>query len=201
MKVCNKCGSVFEGRKCKPCWAKYIREWNAKNPEKVKATNLAWTIANPEKVKLDSKMRASKWALANPEKRCAISAKYRLAHPEKVKQYRLDNKDKEKSRIKKWALENPQAGNIRTHNYRAKKRASGGVLSKGLAERLFVLQRGKCACCNLPLYDDYHMDHIMPIALGGANEDWNIQLLRSICNQEKHAKHPVDFMQSRGFLI
>jgi hypothetical protein len=25
--------------------------------------------------------------------------------------------------------------------------------------------------------------------------------LRSRCNQQKHAKHPVDFMQERGFLL
>jgi len=41
----------------------------------------------------------------------------------------------------------------------------------------------------------------MPLALGGANADDNIQLLRSTCNQQKHAKHPVDFMQQKGFLL
>lgn len=70
-----------------------------------------------------------------------------------------------------------------------------------IAERLFKLQRGKCACCKQPLGDDYHMDHIMPLSLGGSNTDDNIQLLRAKCNQQKSAKHPVDFMQQRGFLI
>lgn len=41
----------------------------------------------------------------------------------------------------------------------------------------------------------------MPLALGGANEDWNIQLLRQRCNNQKKAKHPVDFMQSKGYLL
>lgn len=45
------------------------------------------------------------------------------------------------------------------------------------------------------------MDHIVPLALGGSNTDGNIQLLRATCNQQKHAKHPVVFMQERGFLL
>jgi 5-methylcytosine-specific restriction endonuclease McrA len=87
------------------------------------------------------------------------------------------------------------------HNRKARERANGGILSVGLAEKLFELQKGKCACCGQPLGEKYHMDHILPIVLGGPNEDWNIQLLRQRCNQQKHAKHPVDFMQSRGFLL
>ncbi len=36
---------------------------------------------------------------------------------------------------------------------------------------------------------------------GGANIDGNIQLLTGLCNRQKHTKHPVDFMQERGFLL
>jgi 5-methylcytosine-specific restriction endonuclease McrA len=81
------------------------------------------------------------------------------------------------------------------------KKETGGKLSSKLAARLFVLQKGKCACCLQPLGDDYHIDHIMPLALGGTNTDDNIQLLRAKCNLQKNAKHPVDFMQQRGFLL
>ena len=90
---------------------------------------------------------------------------------------------------------------INEHNRRAKKRDDGGKLSVGLTEKLFKLQGGKCACCRKSLGKDYHLDHIMPIALGGVNEDWNMQLLTQFCNLQKHAAHPVDFMQSRGLLL
>lgn len=40
----------------------------------------------------------------------------------------------------------------------------------------------------------------MPIARGGSNTDDNVQLLCPACNLKKSAKHPVDFMQERGFL-
>jgi 5-methylcytosine-specific restriction endonuclease McrA len=74
-------------------------------------------------------------------------------------------------------------------------------LSKDISQKLFKIQNGLCACCRKPLGDNFHLDHIMPMALGGSNTDDNIQLLRSRCNQQKHAKHPVDFMQERGFLL
>lgn len=44
-------------------------------------------------------------------------------------------------------------------------------------------------------------DHIMPMDLGGSNDASNLQLLCQSCNSSKHAKHPVDFMQERGFLL
>jgi len=42
---------------------------------------------------------------------------------------------------------------------------------------------------------------IVPLALGGQNEDRNIQLLRAECNNKKNAKHPVEYMRSKGFLL
>ena len=36
-KSCKKCGVPFLGARCKPCFASYMRAWNAKNPEKVRA--------------------------------------------------------------------------------------------------------------------------------------------------------------------
>lgn len=35
----------------------------------------------------------------------------------------------------------------------------------------------------------------------GSNTDDNIQLLCKTCNLSKGAKHPIDFMQSKGFLL
>jgi 5-methylcytosine-specific restriction endonuclease McrA len=100
-----------------------------------------------------------------------------------------------------WAKANPEVNRIKAQNRRALKRVNGGKLSKGLAEKLFKLQKGKCPCCHQPLGENYHLDHIVPLALGGSNTDDNIQLLRSSCNNQKSAKHPIDFMQQRGFLL
>lgn len=123
--------------------------------------------------------------------RSIVIAKWQKANPQKAN-----------AKSAKWREANPEARRIYEHNRRARKLESGGKLSKGLAAKLFTLQRGKCACgCKQPLGSDYHLDHIMPLALGGTNTDDNMQLLTSRCNMQKQALHPVDFMQQRGFLL
>ena len=205
--------------------------YRAANPEKREASQIAWRASNTEKIKANSaayyaanakKINASgaAWRAANPEKKRAWSAAYyienaeklradhaayRAAYPEKtraqVAAWTLANADRVRLTNAAWAKANPDLRRIGAQNRRARKVASGGTLSKGLAAKLFKLQKGKCPCCALPLGTDCHLDHKMPLALGGSNTDGNIQLLRATCNLQKSAKHPVDFMQSRGFLL
>lgn len=153
--------------------------------------SLAFALDNRERARL----RAATWYRENTEKAKASADARRLANPEK-----------ENARRAAWVAKNPEkrraTSRASSHNRRALKRVSGDQLSVGLADKLFKLQRGKCACgCAQPLGDDYHIDHRMPLALGGEHADHNIQLLRKTCNLHKSAKHPVEFMQQRGFLL
>ena len=135
--------------------------------------------------------RAAKARAANPEYTKLQNAKRRAANPEKSR-----------AESRAWFAKNPNKRAVYEQNRRAKKRASGGKLSHGITEKLTNLQRGKCACCRSTLKDlVQHLDHIVPLALGGAHEDKNMQLLCQTCNQQKHAKHPVDFMREKGFLL
>lgn len=200
MKTCTKCGvtkpvSEFSKRsaardglrsQCKRCDSAGSAAWNAANPERYRKNHAKWRSANLSKLR----EKTAKWRIANPDKSREAIARWHKANP-----------DCRRESSAKWKAANPEAVRTGTHNRRARKRANGGILSKNLSERLFKLQRGKCACCGLPLGDDYHLDHIMPLALGGSNTDDNIQLLRAICNMKKNAKHPVEFMQERGFLL
>ena len=111
------------------------------------------------------------------------------------------NADAIRERKRKWRKDNPSAVRVYYHSRRIRKLNGGVKLSKGLVEKLLRLQRGKCACCGRPLGSDYHLDHIMPLSMGGLNTDNNVQLLRAKCNLQKSAKHPVDFMRQRGYLI
>ena len=189
MKTCKRCGGqnfYLPRGQCKDCTKVTQAKYRANNSGKVKAYQVAYSLLHAEKKKAYTK----KWTLANPEKVKASYEKRYAANPEKAI-----------ARVRKWRENNPEAHRIQNQNRDAKKRASGGKLSVGLTDKLLKLQKGKCPCCNKPLGDNYHLDHIMPIALGGENIDANIQLLRSTCNIQKHAKHPVAFMQSRGFLL
>ena len=218
VKPCVKCGASnrYPSGKCKPCGdaaSKKFRQanidkalmwqmdWYKKNKDHATATRLKYRAENQEK----ETQYAIAYREANRDRISATQAAYRDKNKAGFKardaeKYKA-NTEKCKAYNKNWYANNPDAVSIKNQNRRSRVKNVGGRLSKGLPQKLIALQRGKCACCGLPLGENYHLDHIMPLALGGTNTDDNIQLLRGECNNQKHAKHPVDFMQERGFLL
>lgn len=200
-RACAKCGLVFCAVRCPECKKVIDARHRLKHADKKRLAAAAWAAANPERRKAYAKVY-------QVEQAAAISVTKRknyLANKERIlakdKLYREANKEKVAARRKRWLLKNPDVIRINKQNRRERAKSAGGQLSKGLTEKLFQAQRGKCACCKLDLGDNYELDHVLPLALGGLNEDANMQLLRKACNRQKHAKHPVDFMQSRGYLL
>jgi len=178
-------------------------KYHIENSEKIKEYKAIYRVANAEKIKVDrDKYRHDK---ENADKLKKYQATYRAANSDKAKAYQAEyyaaNANKIKVSITQYKKENPEVRRRARHKRRALKAKCGGTLSKGLTERLMTLQRGKCACCKKSVKDGHHLDHIMPLILGGSNTDDNIQLLCPSCNCSKGAKHPTDFMQSRGFLL
>jgi len=191
VRTCKKCGSndfVKHGKstQCRICANARLRAWADRNPEKIKQYKLTDQKKNPDR----DCIRAKKYYQNNKEKVNKRDAEYRKLNKEKIKKKKIE-----------WILQNSDRHRIYAHNRRAKIRESGGKLSVGLADRLFILQKGKCACCGKKLGKNYHLDHIMPIDLGGENIDSNIQLLTTTCNIKKKNKHPVAYMQSKGYLL
>lgn len=215
MKTCTTCGETKphseyhsckkskDGLKssCKPCRNLKNSEYRLANPEKATASWKSWRDKNPELTK--ERLRA--WRLANIDKAKARAADWYAANKEKTKTraslWQAENKEKVKAMSAAYYAKNPEKFKSANHTRRARKIKAGGKLSKDLPVKLFKLQRGKCACCKKPLGKNYHMDHIIPLALGGTNTDDNIQLLRATCNLQKHTKHPIDFMRQRGCLL
>ena len=150
----------------------------------VRAEKARWYQRHKEEIAAKTAARIA----ANPLKKAQCNAKWRE-----------ENADHKKAYEAQYHAANRDKARIRVANRRA--REVGGRLSPGIEAKLFKLQRGRCACCGLPLGKGYHMDHVMPLALGGTNTDDNMQLLRGSCNLSKHAKHPVDFMQTKGLLL
>jgi len=63
------------------------------------------------------------------------------------------------------------------------------------------MQRWKCAVCAVGIKDNYHLDHITPLARGGKHEPRNLQLLCPTCNVRKSAKDPIAYMRELGRLL
>lgn len=203
VKPCIKCGACERDKRgnCKLCIKARVSAWRLANRDKVKATASAWLAANADK----AKATFVAWRSANIDRIRAQTAAWTAANKEKTKAYSAEwsaaNFSRRKATSALWVAANPEKRRVYMQNRRARKSAVGGKLSVGLAEKLFRLQKGKCPCCGLQLGDNYHMDHKMPLALGGEHADDNMQLLTASCNLKKHTAHPVDFMQSRGFLL
>lgn len=195
MKSCKKCGAEMKGQggRCLVC----RREYHAKNAAKINAKKAEFRSANPEKIKA---RRAAYW-VANAERIKAARALDSKRLKEYKAAYYAANADRLKAQQTAYNSQNPDRRRAAWQNRRARKFQNGGSLSAGLAGRLLELQRGKCACCHRNIKEAYHLDHIMPLALGGLNSDENMQLLCPQCNMQKSAKHPIEFMQQRGFLL
>jgi 5-methylcytosine-specific restriction endonuclease McrA len=202
-----------------------MRAWRAANRERAREIDRRSKEKNAAAIKETKKRCYIKHREAN----LVYAAQYRAEHGDEIRaklrggknteyarRYRERHYEECRARTQAWKDANvdrrrlTQAAYLqshlaqhrtRQHNRRCRKKNVGGTLSPDLAKRLYALQRGKCPCCGKPLGDSYDMDHIVPIALGGPNTDDNIQLLRSRCNRQKGAKHPVEFMQSRGMLL
>lgn len=179
-----------------------MRSWRAANPEKVKALALAGLARR----KLNGrKNEDARYRKRHAERVRASKERYHLANPEKVKaakqRWRLNNPEKLRAAQIKWDKNNPIKKRIHRENRRARERNAVGKLSADIAEKLFTLQKGKCAICGVVLSVKYDLDHIVPIVLGGENSDRNMQVLCVTCNRSKGKKHPAIFMQERGWLL
>lgn len=163
------------------------RRYRAENRERLSAMTMAWQRSNLAKFKEYQKNYRN------------INA---ASISERVSRWRDENSERERARIAKWAKDHPERRRLSTGARRARLRNQCGVVTKDIFQRLLKLQRGKCAVCRTSLSKSgSHIDHVMPLKLGGLHDDANMQLLCPRCNISKHAQHPVEYMQKKGFLL
>lgn len=178
--TCNTSDRYKDG-KCKNCVRLRVQAYQKKNEDKVKIWRKGFKTRHKENISIQTKEYYAK----NKEK----IAKY---HAER----RNDPAIKEalRSYKKQWKQNNPDIVSIQQHNRRSKIRAIDGTLSKNIRSVLWDIQKGRCVYCNIDLNEvTVHVDHIMPLALGGTNTDDNVQLTCAPCNYKKHYKHPDIF--------
>lgn len=169
-----------------PAYIERQRQYRQTNKDRLQEKTRQWQKTSP------------KWAAYTKRYQREKSAAAIL----RSKQWRSDNPERSKELSAKWRKEKPHLNRLKQHRRRAQKLQVGGQISPGIYQSLMLIQRSRCACCKADLrMVGRHLDHIIPLALGGPNSDDNAQLLCPPCNLSKGAKHPVDFMQQRGYLL
>lgn len=120
-----------------------------------------------------------------PEKRREICSRYRARHREEIAAYNARYNAAYNAKY-------PERQLARNRNRIARQRDAEGshTAADVLAQK--GRQKSRCYWCNFRL-DKYHVDHVVPLALGGGNGPENIVVSCPACNQRKHATHPMDW--------
>lgn len=191
-KICNACGVLKplteyrrksrnkDGRfpKCKQCMK--MRESSEEHKQRNRDRANEWYKANP----LVVIQRSAEWAKANRER--SNTSKYKSYHSAGMVESRANNRDKFRA-------------------YKANRRTrlsnAGGSHTKEDIRAIAKAQHMECVYCRRDITNKYHVDHIMPVYLGGGSDKSNLQILCPTCNQKKGRKHPDDFLRERSMMM
>lgn len=146
--------------------------------------------------------RNSRFYAENQDRERARSREYAWENKEARRSYRNQNIEKSRGYVIAWAKAHPDKKRAVENRRRARKCKAGGTYTAADVAEIFEDQRGRCAYCPTVLTrKNRHIDHIQPIAMGGANDRSNLQLLCQPCNSSKGARDPIVFAQSLGRLL
>lgn len=126
--------------------------------------------------------------------------KNRDKYLERNKRHRENNPDYQKKWREKTGFKQVKSPSI-AMNRRARLANAGGKCTKRDIEFLKDKQSMKCATCKTCLIKaGMHIDHVIPIFLGGTGDLLNLQLLCPTCNRRKGKMHPIDWANKNGLL-
>lgn len=194
-----------------------------RDKEKTKETNKRWrknrseqsAALDNEKMRqwrVKNKDRVFKWREDNKEYRSEYGREYKKKNPDKVKKHKSDTYFRSMGKYlldaKKWAKDNPEKIKASRTNQKAKRRLAVGSHTAKEISNLMIRQGGKCVECKCcisikPSGEEKiaHLDHIIPISIGGSNFIKNLQYLCITCNLRKGALDPFEWARRNNRLF
>jgi 5-methylcytosine-specific restriction endonuclease McrA len=178
------------------------------NRDKIRARHRLWVERNPEKAKNFSRA----WAEKNPEKNKDYCRKWAKTHPNKTRANNPDSPEfkkkksiqaairyqanreefKEKAR-RAQKLMSSERRFVHNHRHRAKKLGALGTVTEHEIRSLVNYYESTCAYC---LHRKAtQIDHIVPLAKGGANEIENLVPSCGTCNARKNSRSLEDHVE------
>ncbi len=176
----------------------YMRQWRAKNSERIKEYKRNWNAANPDAVKKwkrksylatieRCKDRMRKWRANNPERCRELSRRKRAENPEL---YRNSNRkwmrkayktrgDEIRAFSNRWKRNNPDKVLEANYRYRTRKISAG---TEDCSERIRELLTCElCFWCKEKM-KSITIDHVVPLSRGGRHEPENLVAACPRCN-------------------
>lgn len=214
MKICSKCREPKEldefhrnksnkdGRAyyCKDCMRPIVRDSQRKgralNPERERE-NKRRSYLKHRKQRIEE---ARNWRKENPERQAAANKRYYEANREKIIAHNkaIYEKNREKILAYKKATYDPEVNRQRYNpdvhrKAKAKRRAAmygnNSVIANVTFDEICIRDLGVCGICGEAVMENTpELDHIIPLAKGGAHEPENIQFAHRACNRGKSAR-------------
>ena len=189
-KVCTKCGEekpataefwpTHQGKlktPCRACKLEYLRVWQEANREHRLDYARQYRNDHPELIAERNRQQYE----SNREQRIARARAYRAEYPDRVAACN-----------RRYSQAHPDVILAHSRNRKARVRGAEGSHTAADITAQYKRQNGRCFYCHETL-DKYHVDHVVPLALGGSNGPENLVVACASCNQAKHTAHPMDF--------
>ena len=199
-KRCSKCGIEYPATK--EFFFAHKQKIDGLRPDCKKCNQVTCAIYrqnNPEKMKEYERKR---YYLTLDYRK-----EYRINHRDELnaysKEYASTHSQEAVKRSRDWAKNNPERHRIlqqiaARRRYARKLKAEGTFNLNDILNILFE-QSNLCAYCGIRVYDDFQIDHIIPLSRGGSNWPDNLAVSCKNCNAQKNARTPNEWQIVRGW--
>lgn len=128
-----------------------------------------------------------RWVAANLEKSREIKRRWAASHPEVARRWAAANPEKmresQRRSQRRWYYANPETALAKSRNRFARQRKAPGVLTAASWARILTASKGRCFYCRKRRR--LTMDHVIPLAKGGAHVPENVVAACGSCNSRK----------------
>lgn len=199
VKACTKCGitkpldqfhrenRTKDGRRanCKQCVSALGKQYREQNHEHIIERQRQWREQNRDYAIKYNREYQDK----NPDYWPEHRKKNKQRRNEYSKQYFVANRDRLLEARRVHRKQKPEMNNLAIRRRRARKH--GAVQQRWVVDSTLGAP-GLCWWCGNHLDPERtHIDHVMPISLGGPAKPSNEVLACQLCNQRKNRKHPL----------
>ena len=147
------------------------------------------------------------WLAANPDKHARYHREYlarldnRLRNAEQCRSWHVANRERVIERQRRYFADHPEVHRANRSNRRARIRGNGGTHTAADIAAQRKRQKGvcfwrateECQARGGKLGRRWHVDHVVPLALGGSNGPENLVIACPTCNCSKGHSHPMDW--------